>query len=169
MNSIHSLTEAPPASTHPATHPHSPSASPRSAPVLPQPLQQRQHHHEVSMQQLSPLSASQGPYHPTSPPVRKDTASSISTQATTATLASTETTNTSYSADTSPNLHQSIFSVKDGSDVSNSRRTSRRRTGPLSQQQRDRAALIRKLGACNDCRRRRVAVSSSNNVHGFCP
>ncbi|KAK5992921.1 hypothetical protein PT974_06346 [Cladobotryum mycophilum] len=92
-----------------------------------------------------------------SPPLRQDTSSSISTQATTATLASTETNNTSYSADTSPNLHQSIFSLKDGSDVSNSRRTSRRRTGPLSQQSRERAALIRKLGACGDCRRRRVA------------
>lgn len=107
------------------------------------------HHHQHSHHHL----------HPSSPPLRKDTCSSISTQGTTATSASTETTNTSYSADTSPNLHQSIFSVKDGSDVSNSRRTSRRRTGPLSQESRERAALIRKLGACNDCRRRRVAVS----------
>lgn len=97
-----------------------------------------------------------------SPPLRQDTGSSVSTQATTATLASTETNNTSYSADTSPNPHQSIFSLKDGSDVSNSRRTSRRRTGPLSQQSRERAALIRKLGACVDCRRRRVAVSHSH-------
>lgn len=97
--------------------------------------------------------------HPDTPPPRKDTLSSISTQATTATMASAETNNTSYSADTSPRLHQSIFSVKDGSDVSNTRRTSRRRTGPLSQQSRERAALIRKLGACHDCRRRRVAVS----------
>jgi hypothetical protein len=107
------------------------------------------HHHHV--------------YHSTSPPFRKDTSSSISTQATAATLASTETSNTSYSADTSPNLHQSIFSVKDGSDVSNSRRTSRRRTGPLSQLSRERAALIRKLGACNDCRRRRVACHPSHH------
>jgi len=97
--------------------------------------------------------------HPGSPPPRKDTTSSVSTQATTATMASAETNNTSYSADTSPSLHQSIFSVKDGADVSNTRRTSRRRTGPLSQQSRERAALIRKLGACADCRRRRVAVS----------
>lgn len=99
--------------------------------------------------------------HSGSPPPRKDTLSSISTQATTATTASAETNNTSYSADTSPSLHQSIFSVKDGSDVSNTRRASRRRTGPLSQQSRERAALIRKLGACHDCRRRRVAVSIS--------
>ncbi|VUC30012.1 unnamed protein product [Clonostachys rosea] len=98
-----------------------------------------------------------------SPPPRKDTASSISTQATSATQASTETTNTSYSSDTSPTLHQSIFSLKDGTDVSNSRRTSRRRTGPLSQQSRERAALIRKLGACSDCRRRRVACKPSHH------
>ncbi|PCD45063.1 hypothetical protein AU210_000509 [Fusarium oxysporum f. sp. radicis-cucumerinum] len=68
-----------------------------------------------------------------------------------------------YTADTSPNLHQSIFSIKDGSDVSNNRRTSRRRTGPLSQQSRERAALIRKLGACIDCRRRRVACHPSHH------
>ncbi|KJZ77550.1 hypothetical protein HIM_03274 [Hirsutella minnesotensis 3608] len=100
---------------------------------------------------------------PGSPPPRKDTTSSISTQATTATLASAETSNSSYSADTSPSLHQSIFSIKDGSDVSNTRRTSRRRTGPLSQQSRERAALIRKLGACPDCRRRRVACHPSHH------
>ncbi|KAL3959001.1 hypothetical protein ACCO45_007163 [Purpureocillium lilacinum] len=101
--------------------------------------------------------------HPGSPPPRKDTTSSVSTQATTATMASAETNNTSYSADTSPSLHQSIFSVKDGADVSNTRRTSRRRTGPLSQQSRERAALIRKLGACADCRRRRVACHPSHH------
>ncbi|KAF7543171.1 hypothetical protein G7046_g10050 [Stylonectria norvegica] len=106
-----------------------------------------QHHHHHQQQQQH----SHHHLHPSSPPLRKDTSSSISTQATSATLASTETNNTSYSADTSPNLHQSIFSVKDGTDVSNNRRTSRRRTGPLSQQSRERAALIRKLGACNDC------------------
>ncbi|KLP11147.1 uncharacterized protein Y057_5930 [Fusarium fujikuroi] len=113
--------------------------------------QQQQHHHPHHN------------LHPVTPPLRKDTCSSISTQATSATLASTETSNTSYSADTSPNLHQSIFSIKDGSDVSNNRRTSRRRTGPLSQQSRERAALIRKLGACIDCRRRRVACHPSHH------
>jgi hypothetical protein len=94
------------------------------------------------------------------PPPRQNTSSSVSTQATSATIGSAETNNTSYSAETSPTLHQSIFSLKDGSDVSNNRRTSRRRTGPLSQQSREKAALIRKLGACKDCRRRRVAVSN---------
>ncbi|KAI1054114.1 hypothetical protein LB506_010226 [Fusarium annulatum] len=83
--------------------------------------QQQQHHHPHHN------------LHPVTPPLRKDTCSSISTQATSATLASTETNNTS------------------------------RRTGPLSQQSRERAALIRKLGACIDCRRRRVACHPSHH------
>lgn len=101
--------------------------------------------------------------HPTSPPVRKDTNSSTSTNATAATLAtlaSNESAATAYSVDASPSFpSQAVFSVKDGSDVVAQRRPSRRRTGPLSNLQRERAALIRKLGACSDCRRRRVAVS----------
>ncbi|EWY80142.1 hypothetical protein FOCG_12424 [Fusarium oxysporum f. sp. radicis-lycopersici 26381] len=84
--------------------------------------QQQQHHHHPHHN-----------LHPVTPPLRKDTCSSISTQATSATLASTETNNTS------------------------------RRTGPLSQQSRERAALIRKLGACIDCRRRRVACHPSHH------
>ncbi|EXA54107.1 hypothetical protein FOVG_01668 [Fusarium oxysporum f. sp. pisi HDV247] len=84
---------------------------------------QQQHHHHHPHHNL----------HPVTPPLRKDTCSSISTQATSATLASTETNNTS------------------------------RRTGPLSQQSRERAALIRKLGACIDCRRRRVACHPSHH------
>ncbi|KAG5751336.1 hypothetical protein H9Q69_014227 [Fusarium xylarioides] len=83
--------------------------------------QQQQHHHPHHN------------LHPVTPPLRKDTCSSISTQATSATLASTETNNTT------------------------------RRTGPLSQQSRERAALIRKLGACIDCRRRRVACHPSHH------
>lgn len=68
-----------------------------------------------------------------------------------------ETTTNSYRANA---LHQSTLSIEDGSDISNNRRTSRRRRGPLSQQARSRAALIRQLGACSGCRRRRVAVSN---------
>lgn len=64
--------------------------------------------------------------------------------------------NGSFSDGGSPSL--SIFSVRNGEDLSNNRRATRRRTGPLSAQQREKAALIRKLGACGDCRRRRVAV-----------
>ncbi|KAK7983721.1 hypothetical protein PG989_011123 [Apiospora arundinis] len=79
-------------------------------------------------------------------PARKDTASSTSTNVTDATAvtnASSDTNATIYSVESS----QSIFSVKDGAEISNSRRASRRRTGPLSAQQREKAALIRKLGA----------------------
>lgn len=99
-----------------------------------------------------------------SPPVRKDTSSSVSTAATAltvATLATDDTPGTPYSSVTSsptfPN--QAIFSARDGSNVGPQRRASRRRTGPLTAVQRERAHLIRKMGACSDCRRRRVAVS----------
>nr|XP_036578002.1 uncharacterized protein CTRU02_12063 [Colletotrichum truncatum]KAF6785132.1 hypothetical protein CTRU02_12063 [Colletotrichum truncatum] len=127
----------------------------------PSPPPQQQQQQQQTTPQQQPQQPPPTPGHSASPPLRKDTNSSISTQATTASAAtnmSAETSNTSYSADTSPNL-TSIFHVKDGSDVSNRVRASRRRTGPLSQQQREKAALIRKLGACNDCRRRRVADS----------
>ncbi|KAK3335415.1 hypothetical protein B0T19DRAFT_348802 [Cercophora scortea] len=94
-------------------------------------------------------------------PARKDTTSSISTTATgasLASLASSDTGTTAQSVEASPNYAaQAVFSVKDGSDIIAQRRASRRRTGPLSSGQRERAALIRKLGACADCRRRRVA------------
>lgn len=114
------------------------------------------HHH-------SPPTPSQS----VSPPLRKDTPSSLANQSPATSPAAGNArlsvdpagNSSSYGAETSPNLHQSIFSVTDGSDLSNHRRATRRRTGPLSQQQREKAALIRKLGACPDCRRRRVAVS----------
>lgn len=101
-----------------------------------------------------------------SPPVRKDTNSSVSTAATLATsltLATDETPETPYSGGSvasSPTFSaHPIFSARDGSNVGPQRRASRRRTGPLTALQRDRAHLIRKMGACPDCRRRRVAVS----------
>ncbi|KAI0436386.1 hypothetical protein F4803DRAFT_557054 [Xylaria telfairii] len=97
-----------------------------------------------------------------SPPMRKDTASSTSTNAsdtTVVTTTSTDTSTTAYSVESS----QSIFSVKDGSEISSNRRASRRRTGPLSAAQREKAALIRKLGACPDCRRRRVACHPNHH------
>ncbi|OLN86807.1 hypothetical protein CCHL11_07830 [Colletotrichum chlorophyti] len=139
----------------------------------PQPHQSPQQQQQQLLHQQQQTTPQQPPQQPlpttpglsVSPPLRKDTNSSISTQATMAsavTNMSAETNNTSYSADTSPNL-TSIFHVKDGSDVSNRVRASRRRTGPLSQQQREKAALIRKLGACNDCRRRRVACHPSHH------
>jgi hypothetical protein len=98
-------------------------------------------------------------------PVRKDTTSSTSTTATgatLATLASNDSTATAYSVDNYPS--QAVFSVKDGSDVGiKQHRPTRRRTGPLSAVQRERAALIRKLGACSDCRRRRVACHPNHH------
>jgi hypothetical protein len=107
-----------------------------------------------------------------SPPMRKDTNSSTSTTATIATLAtlasnaSNETAATAYSVDPSSKFPtQAVFSVKDGADVVAQRRASRRRTGPLSAIQRERAALIRKMGACPDCRRRRVAVGAMWSFH----
>lgn len=131
-----------------------------------------QHVYETPQQpRLPPHAAHLGPPEPlkienhsdfsvsqSSPPMRKDTASSTSTNAsdtTVVTTTSTDTSTTAYSVESS----QSIFSVKDGSEISSNRRASRRRTGPLSAAQREKAALIRKLGACPDCRRRRVAVS----------
>ncbi|RYP61242.1 hypothetical protein DL769_007783 [Monosporascus sp. CRB-8-3] len=97
-----------------------------------------------------------------STPLRKDTASSNSTNAsdvTAVTNATGDTSATAYSVESS----QSIFSVKDGAEISSNRRASRRRTGPLSAQQREKAALIRKLGACADCRRRRVACHPNHH------
>lgn len=62
---------------------------------------------------------------------------------------------------------QSEYVVHDGSDQPDQpddRRTpkgARRRTGPLNQEQRMKAAIIRKIGACQDCRRRRVSCDPS--------
>jgi hypothetical protein len=106
-----------------------------------------------------------------SSPLRKDTNSSVSTAATVTsslTLATDETPGTPYSngsVASSPTFAaHGIFSARDGSNVGPQRRASRRRTGPLTAIQRDRAHLIRKMGACPDCRRRRVAVSFHSPV-----
>lgn len=99
-----------------------------------------------------------------SPRLEKGPSSSASSPATHITPPGTHSTETSaarYSIDQfSPtNVSQGVFSVNDGSDMSQARRANRRRTGPLTPEQRERAAVMRKLGACKDCRRRRVAVS----------
>ncbi|KAI1398783.1 hypothetical protein F4819DRAFT_13088 [Hypoxylon fuscum] len=129
----------------------------RQSSQQPQPHQGQGAHPEHVQHESLPPSPSQS-----APPMRKDTGSSTSTNvtdATTVTNASTDTTSTAYSVESS----QSIFSVKDGSEISHNRRASRRRTGPLSAQQREKAALIRKLGACADCRRRRVACHPNHH------
>ncbi|KAK6065053.1 hypothetical protein SCUP234_12766 [Seiridium cupressi] len=74
-------------------------------------------------------------------PIRKDTGSSTSTIATDVTATSNATSDsnsTAYSVESS----QSIFSVKDGAEISGNRRASRRRTGPLSAAQREKAAVM---------------------------
>jgi hypothetical protein len=104
-----------------------------------------------------------------SPPVRKDTSSSISTAATlgnSTTLGTEDTPGTPYSSvASSPTTFaaQAVFSARDGSNVTPQRRASRRRTGPLTAVQRERAHLIRKMGACPDCRRRRVACHPNHH------
>ncbi|KAM7202373.1 hypothetical protein V8F33_002781 [Rhypophila sp. PSN 637] len=208
MNSASSQAEEPPKNNDKAPRQHSCApASPGNAhsPVRPNGfLEQRAHQSE----------------HPTSPPARKDTNSSISTDFTATTNATVrssrreDTAATTYSVaapsrrspgpqpsntTSSPDSYmtseprvaagsprsrrdsinpaiqrrlleapaeiptQAVFSVKDGSDVAAQRRPSRRRTGPLSEEQRRRAALIRKLGACTDCRKRRVACHPNHH------
>lgn len=99
-----------------------------------------------------------------SPPRRMETYSSASAAGENTRQSrapSVETTSNGYSlSGFSPTNHasQGVFTLN-GSDNSQNRRANRRRTGPLSAEQREKAAIIRKLGACADCRRRRVAVS----------
>lgn len=98
------------------------------------------------------------------PPGRRETYSSASAAGENmrqSRAPSVETASNGYSlSGFSPTNHasQGVFPVN-GSDPSKDRRANRRRTGPLSTEQREKAAIIRKLGACVDCRRRRVAVS----------
>lgn len=169
MHQASHLAEAPPDSDSPHAgqqHPPAAEATPnhhthRSQTPVPAP-----NHHAGHAPNGTHGSHGPDPERNASPiPMRKDTSSSTSTNATVAsslaTLISTESAATAYSAEpNSPSFAtQGVFSVRDGSDVAPMRRPSRRRTGPLSCVQRERAALIRKLGACQECRRRRVAVS----------
>jgi hypothetical protein len=158
MHPAPSLAEAPPKSDEPRASQQPQQQQPAS------PGSPRESHHESLGSHTESAS----------PPMRKDTNSSTSTTATIATLAtiatsasnlSNETAATGYSLQASPSFpSQAVFSVKDGADVAANRRATRRRTGPLSALQRERAALIRKLGACSDCRRRRVAVGSRRHA-----
>lgn len=116
------------------------------------------HHENDSGQRRGSWSSS------ASPRLEKGPYSSASSPATHITPPGTHFTEAStarYSVDQySPTtVSQRVFSVNDGSDMSQARRPNRRRTGPLTPEQREKAALMRKLGACKDCRRRRVAVS----------
>lgn len=65
----------------------------------------------------------------------------------------------------------SVFAVQGGPDEPEERRTpksARRRTGPLNKEQRAKAALIRKMGACADCRRRRVSCDPARTLLSYC-
>lgn len=53
----------------------------------------------------------------------------------------------------------------DQPDESRTLKGARRRTGPLNQEQRVKAAIIRKIGACQDCRRRRVSCDPARTPH----
>ncbi|KAK0665648.1 hypothetical protein QBC41DRAFT_11119 [Cercophora samala] len=114
-----------------------------------------------------------GRQHDGDTPMRQNTTSSTTTVASLASLATEGTTPTPYSLEThtpsSPSLAtaqaaaQAVFSARDGADLTAQRRASRRRTGPLNPEQREKASLIRKMGACGDCKRRRVACHPSHH------
>lgn len=103
-----------------------------------------------------------------SPPLRKDTHLSTSTTATNATgtsLTSAVTAASPGSTASSPPAYpgQNIpFSVNN-LELGQGKRPNRRRTGPLSPEQREKAAIIRKMGACEDCRRRRVGCQPQHH------
>ncbi|KAK4230589.1 hypothetical protein QBC38DRAFT_356863 [Podospora fimiseda] len=113
---------------------------------------------------------------PGGPLERKDTASSTATVATTiATQGSGETVTTAYSLQVSPETlaasQQHSFAISNGNgtppgnnDTQRRSSTSRRRTGPLSAEQRKRASYIRKIGACSTCKKRRVACDPSHKA-----
>lgn len=101
---------------------------------------------------------------PTSPSTQLEATTSTNPVAPTD-LNAGETASTPYSNASSPATgpSQSVFPINGASSEGGaSRRASRRRTGPLSAESRERAGVIRRLGACPDCRRRRVACHPSH-------
>lgn len=102
-----------------------------------------------------------------SPPLRKDAQFSTSistTNATSNSLASAATAASPTSTGSPPSAipGQTLFSINI-SDASLGKRPNRRRTGPLLPEQREKAAIIRKMGACEDCRRRRVGCQPGHH------
>lgn len=100
---------------------------------------------------------------PTSPPTQHETTPSTN-PASIANLTRGETPSAPYSNVSSPIAGPShvAFPMNEASERGASRKASRRRTGPLSAESRERAGVIRKVGACPDCRRRRVACDPSH-------
>lgn len=100
-----------------------------------------------------------------SPPVRQNTTSSVSTMATMASNGTMITLQTVDSPSTPTNDGQAhlngqvTFSSTASDGTAKKKGGARRRTGPLTEEQRQRAAFMRRLGACDTCRAKRVGVS----------
>ncbi|KAI1319122.1 hypothetical protein F5Y16DRAFT_406105 [Xylariaceae sp. FL0255] len=92
----------------------------------------------------------------------KDAVSSVPTSALgspSATPPLPSTTHLAHNADS----FQNVFPAHNLVKPSNIRR---RRTGPLTEDQKARAALMRRLGACDDCKTRRISPRASQHVLG---
>jgi hypothetical protein len=104
-----------------------------------------------------------------SPPVRQDTISSISTLATIASNVSTAQALESPLTPTYENqahLHGQVTfrASPSASEGASKKKGARRRTGPLSEEQRHKAALMRRIGACDTCKAKRVGVSTASYI-----
>ncbi|KAI1317338.1 hypothetical protein F5Y16DRAFT_406663 [Xylariaceae sp. FL0255] len=89
----------------------------------------------------------------------KDAASSVPTSALgspSATPPLPSTTHPAHNADSFQNVFPAHNLVKPSS-------IGRRRTGPLTEDQKARAALMRRLGACDDCKTRRISCSPEHH------
>lgn len=104
-----------------------------------------------------------------SPPVRQDTISSISTLATIASNVSTAQALDSpltptYDNQAHLNGQGTFRASPSASDGASKKKGARRRTGPLSEEQRHKAALMRRIGACDTCKAKRVGVSTASYI-----
>lgn len=98
-----------------------------------------------------------------------DSAATKSVHMTSAGLPSVESTSSLANIEPprTPLKSASQITIQDGQDLADERRTpkgARRRTGPLNKEQRIKAAIIRKIGACQDCRRRRVSCDPARTL-----
>lgn len=98
-----------------------------------------------------------------------DSATTNSVRRTSAGLLPVETTSTLANIELprTPLKSPSKAAIQNGQDLADERRTpkgARRRTGPLNKEQRIKAAIIRKIGACQDCKRRRVSCDPARTL-----
>lgn len=101
-----------------------------------------------------------------------DSASAKSVRLTSAGLSSVEPTSSfaNIAPQRTPLKSPSKVTIQNGQYLADERRTpkgARRRTGPLNKEQRIKAAIIRKIGACQDCRRRRVSCDPARTLLSF--